>query len=92
MHLPVPDGQMFLDFSDQAHGGVRARVHGGQDRDDNKQPRGRTSRIHAGDHVVLYERENLQTHKKQNPHKLISGVCGGLYLQPNNTFLPRAKT
>ncbi len=60
----LPDRQMFLDLSDEAHGRVRACVHGGQDRDDNKQPWGRAGRIHTSDHVVLYERKNKQTRKK----------------------------
>lgn len=55
---------MFLDLSDEAHGRVRARVHGGQDRNDNKQPRGRAGGIHTSDHAVLYERNNEQTQEK----------------------------
>lgn len=64
MWPPLPDRQMFLDFSDEAHGRVRARVHGGQDCYDNKQPWRRTGGIHTSDHVVLYERKNKQTQEK----------------------------
>ncbi len=65
MRPVLPDRQMLLDFSDEAHGRVRARVHGGQDGDDNKQPRGRAGGIHTSDHIVLDERNNKQTQERK---------------------------
>ena len=49
----VPGRQVLLYLGDEAHRGVRACVHGGQDGDDHKQPGGRAGGVHARDHTVL---------------------------------------
>lgn len=54
----LPGWQVLLDFRDEAHGRVRARVHGGQDRYNHKEPGGWARRIHACNHIILHrERE-----------------------------------
>lgn len=48
---------MLLDLVDEPHAGIRAHVHGGQDRYDDKEPGGRAGRVHSFDHPVLLPRE-----------------------------------
>lgn len=44
---------MLLYLGNEPHAGIRARVHGSQDGNDDKEPGGRACWIHSFDHSVL---------------------------------------
>lgn len=51
---------MLLYLGDEPHAGIRAHVHGGQDRYDDKEPGGRAGRVHSLDHPVLLPQKKKQ--------------------------------
>lgn len=68
----LPDGQVLLDLGYEAHGGVGAGVHGGQDGDDHEEPGGGAGRIHPCDHAVLLTtEETAEVSSARSSEKLI---------------------
>lgn len=51
---------MLLYLGDEAHAGIRAHVHGGQDGYDDKEPGGRAGRVHSLDQTVLLPQKKKQ--------------------------------
>lgn len=56
----LPQWQVLLYHLDEPHAGIRAHVHGSQDRYDDKEPGGRTGWVHSLDHPVLLPRKKKQ--------------------------------
>ena len=51
---------MLLYLGDEPHAGIRAHVHGGQDRYDDKEPGGRAGREHTFDHPILLPQKKTE--------------------------------
>lgn len=52
---------MLLYLGDESHAGIRAHVHGGQDRYDDKEPGGGAGRVHSLDQTVLLRQKKKQS-------------------------------
>jgi len=73
----IPQRQVLLYLGDQTHAGIRAHVHGCQDRYDNEEPGRRAGGIHSLDHPVLWrhrEKEERVREALNITHKYIGGV------------------
>ncbi len=53
----LPEGQVLLNLSNEAHRWIRLHVHGGQDCYDNKKPRGGASWVYTFNDSVLSMRK-----------------------------------